>query len=43
MVIDKLKGHKSSGIDEIPGELFTARGIKILTEINKFIKPMFNK
>jgi hypothetical protein len=34
MAIDKIKGHKSSGIDEISGELITTVGSTIGCEIN---------
>jgi hypothetical protein len=34
MAIDKINGHKSSGIDEIPGDLNTAMGSTIRSEIN---------
>jgi len=43
MAIDKLKGHKSPGIDQIPAELITSVGSKISSEINKFINSMHNK
>jgi len=33
MVIEKLKRHKSSGIDQIPAELITATSNKIRSEI----------
>jgi hypothetical protein len=37
MNIEKLKRHKSPGIDQIPAELFKAEGRKILYEIHKCI------
>jgi hypothetical protein len=43
MAIDKLKGHKSSGIDEISGEMITALGSTIRSEINKFFNSTPNK
>ena len=35
MAIEKLKRHKSPGIDQIPGELIKAGGRKIRSEIHK--------
>jgi len=43
MDIDNLKGHKSSGIDQIPAELIRARGSTIRGEINKLNNSVFNK
>jgi flagellar basal body rod protein FlgC len=37
MAIDKLKSHKSPGIDEIPAELIKAGGGAICLEIHKLI------
>ena len=37
LAIDKLKSHKSSGIDEIPAELIKAGGRKICLEIYKLL------
>ena len=37
MVIDKLKSHKSPGIDQIPAELIKAGGKTIRGEIHKLI------
>jgi len=37
LAIDKLKSHKSPGIDQIPAELIKARGRKIFLEIHKLI------
>jgi hypothetical protein len=38
MAIEKLKRHKSPGIDQIPAELIKAGGRKIHSEIHK---PLF--
>jgi hypothetical protein len=43
MVIEKLKRHKSSGIDQIPAELSTASSKKNLFEIRKLIHSIWNK
>jgi len=43
IAIEKLKRHKSPGIDQIPAELTKAGGRKIRSEINKFINPIWNK
>jgi len=37
LAIDKIKSHKSSGIDQIPAELIKAGGRKIYLEIHKLI------
>ena len=37
LAIDKLKNHKSPGIDEIPAELIKAGGRTICLEIHKLI------
>ena len=37
MAIEKLKGHKSTGIDQIPAELIKAEGRTIRCEIHKLI------
>jgi hypothetical protein len=34
MAIEKLKGHKSPGIDQIPAEVIKARGSTIRLEIH---------
>jgi hypothetical protein len=34
MTIEKLKGHKSPGFDQIPAELIKAKGRKIRSEIH---------
>jgi len=36
LAIEKLKSHKSPGIDQIPAELFKAGGRKIRSEIHKY-------
>jgi hypothetical protein len=43
MAIDKLKGHKSPGIDQIPVKLIKAGGRTNLHEIHKLIKSIWNK
>ena len=43
MAIDKLKIHKSPGIDQIPAQLIKAGGKTIWSEINKHINNMWNK
>jgi hypothetical protein len=43
MAIEKLKRHKSPGIDRIPSELFKLGGRKIRSEINKLIISGWNK
>ena len=40
MVIEKLKRHKSSGIDQIPVEMFKAGGRTIRSEIHKLINSI---
>jgi len=37
MAIDKLKGHKSPGMDQIPAELIKAGGRTIRSEINNLL------
>ena len=37
LAIDKLKSHKSPGIDQIPAQLITAGGRRICLEIRKLI------
>jgi len=37
LATDKLKGHNSPGVDQIPAELIKAGGRKICLEIHKFI------
>jgi len=43
MAIDKLKGHKSPGIDQIPAKLIKAGVRTIPHEIHKLIKSIWNK
>ena len=42
LAIEKLKSHKSPGIDQIPVELIKARGKTIRYQIHKLI-PIWNK
>jgi hypothetical protein len=41
--IEKLKSHKSPGIDQIPAVLIKARGRAILCAIHKLISAIWNK
>jgi len=43
LVIEKLKSHKSPGIDQIPAELIKAGGKTIRCEIHKLIVSIWNK
>jgi hypothetical protein len=43
LAIEKLKNHKSPGIDQIPAELIKAGGRTIRCEINKRIISIWNK
>jgi len=43
LAIDKLKSHKSQGIDQIPAELIKAGGRKICLEIHKLITSIWKK
>jgi len=43
LAIDKLKSHKSPGIDQIPAELFKAGGRTICLEIHKIIISIWKK
>ena len=43
LAIDKLKSHKSSGIDQIPAELIKAGGRTICLEIHKLIISIWKK
>ena len=43
MAIEKLKSHKSLGIDQIPAELIKAGGGKICCAIHKIIISIWNK
>jgi hypothetical protein len=42
MAIEKLKRHKSPGIDQIPAQLIKAGGRKILSEIRKLVNSIWN-
>ena len=42
LAIEKLKGHKSPGIDQIPAELIKAGGRTIRHEIHKLIVSIWN-
>jgi len=43
LAIEKLKSHKSPGIDQIPVELIKAAGKTICCEIHKLIISIWNK
>ena len=43
MAIDKLKGHKSLGIDQIPAKLIKVGGRTIRSENPKLINSIWNK
>ena len=43
LAIDKLKSHKSPGIDQIPAELIQAEGRTIYLEIHKLIISIWKK
>ena len=43
MAIEKLKSHKSPGIDQIPAELIKAGGRTIHYAIHKLIISIWNK
>jgi hypothetical protein len=43
MAIEKLKTHKSPGIDQIPVEMIKAEGTTIHSEIYKLINSIWNK
>jgi hypothetical protein len=43
LTVDKLKSHKSPGIDQIPAELIKAEGRTIRCEIHKLIISIWNK
>jgi hypothetical protein len=43
LAIEKLKSHKSPGIDQIPGELIKAGGRTICCAIHKLIISVWNK
>jgi len=43
MAIEKLKGHKSPGVDQMPAELIQAGSITTRSEIRKIINAIWNK
>jgi hypothetical protein len=43
LAIDKLKRHKSSGIDQIPAELIKVGGRTLCLEIHKLITSIWKK
>jgi hypothetical protein len=43
MAIEKLKGHKSSGIYQIPAELIKGGGRTICSVIHKLINSIWNE
>jgi hypothetical protein len=43
LAIEKVKSHKSPGIDQIPAELIKAGGRTICYEIHKLINSIWNK
>jgi hypothetical protein len=43
MAIEKLKRHKSRGIDQIPAELIKAGGRTIRSEIHELLISIWNK
>ena len=43
LAIEKLKSHKSPGIDQIPAELIKAGGRTIRCQIHKLIVSIWNK
>jgi len=43
LAVEKLKSHKSPGIDQIPAELIKAGGKTIHSEIHKLIISIWNK
>ena len=43
MAIDKLKGHKSPGIDQIPAKLIKAGGRTIRSEIHTLLLILYGK
>ena len=43
MAIEKLKRHKSPGINQIPVELIKAEGRTIRSEIHKLVNSIWNK
>ena len=43
LAIEKVKSHKSSGIDQVPAELIKAGGGIIRCDIHKLIISIWNK
>jgi len=43
MAVEKLKSHKSPGIDQIPAEMIKARGKTVHCDIYKLIISIWNK
>ena len=43
LAVDKLKSHKSPGIDQMPAELIKAGGRTICLEIHKLITSIWKK
>ena len=43
MAIEKLKSHKSQGVDHIPTEMIKAGGRTLRYEIHKLINSILNK
>jgi hypothetical protein len=43
MATEKLKGHKSPGMEQIPAELMKAGGRTIRCEIHKLLNSIWNK
>ena len=43
LAIDKLKSHKSAGIDQIPAELIKVEGRTMYLEIHKLITSIWKK
>jgi len=43
MAIEKLRSHRSPGIDQIPAEFIKVRGSTIRYEIHKLIISVWNK
>jgi len=43
MAIEKLKRHRSPGINQIPAELIKAEGRTICSEIHKLINSIWNE
>jgi hypothetical protein len=43
VAIEKLKSHKSTGVDQIPAELIKASGKKICSETHKMTNAIWNE